>query len=133
MHFNNRITELTVDEYAFLSENFEFVNEKDVGNGVSYIVFNRKRNILNTVKKVIENELSSLEKELILDFWGRELTVEELLEKHKLSRSSVYRYLNNAKNKIEKYIKYVLVYEDNVQRYSVADFLNFIKGDYIEN
>ena len=133
MYFNNRITELTVDEYAFLSENFEFVNEKDVGNGVSYIVFNRKRNILNTVKKVIENELNSLEKELILDFWGRELTVEELSEKHKLSRSSVYRYLNNAKNKIEKYIKYVLVYEDNVQRYSVSDFLNFIKGDYIEN
>lgn len=133
MYFNNRITELTVDEYAFLSENFEFVNEKDVGNGVSYIVFNRKRNILNTVKKVIENELNSLEKELILDFWGRELTVEELSEKYKLSRSSVYRYLNNAKNKIEKYIKYVLVYEDNVQRYSVADFLNFIKGDYIEN
>ena len=64
MYFNNRITELTVDEYAFLSENFEFVNEKDVGNGVSYIVFNRKRNILNTVKKVIENELNSLEKEL---------------------------------------------------------------------
>ena len=129
MYFNNRITELTVDEYAFLSENFEFVNEKDVGNGVSYIVFNRKRNILNTVKKIVENELSSLEKELVLDFWGKELKVEDLAQKYELSRAAIYRNLNSAKKKIEKYLKYVLIYEDDVQRYSVSDFIEFIKGD----
>ena len=129
MVFNGQITELAVDEYAFLTENFEFANKDEIKNGVGYIVFNRKRNILNTVKKIVENELSSLEKELVLDFWGKELKVEELEEKYKLSRASVYRYLNNAKKKIEKYLKYVLIYEDEVQQYSVLDFFEFIKGD----
>ena len=129
MFFNSQITELAVDEYAFLTENFEFANKDEIKNGVGYIVFNRKRNILNTVKKIVENELSSLEKELVLDFWGKELKVEELEEKYKLSRASVYRYLNNAKKKVEKYLKYVLIYEDDVQQYSVLDFFEFIKGD----
>ena len=80
MYFGHQITELAVDEYAFLTENFEFTNEDEIKNCVGYIVFNRKRNILNTVKKVIENELSALEKDLVLDFWGKELTVEELAE-----------------------------------------------------
>ena len=123
------ITELAVDEYAFLTENFEFANKDEIKNGVGYVVFNRKRNILNTVKKIVENELSSLEKELVLDFWGKELKVEELAQKYKLSRAGVYRYLNNAKKKVEKYLKYVLIYEDNVQQYSVLDFFEFFKGD----
>ena len=129
MYFGHQITELAVDEYAFLTENFEFTNEDEIKNGVGYIVFNRKRNILNTVKKVIENELSALEKELVIDFWGKGLTAEELAEKYKISRASVYRSLNKAKKKIEKFIKYVLVYDDAVQQYSISDFLNFIKGD----
>lgn len=129
MYFGHQITELTVDEYAFLTENFEFANKDEIKNGVGYIVFNRKRNILNTVKKVIENELSGLEKELVLDFWGRKLKVDELAQKYELSRASVYRQLNNAKKKVEKYLKYVLVYEDDVRRYSVSDFVEFIKGD----
>ncbi len=133
MHFNGQITELAVDEYAFLTENFELVNKDEIKNGVGYIVFNRKRNILGIVKKVIENELSCLEKELVLDFWGKELKVEEIAEKYKLSRASIYRNLNNAKKKVEKYFKYVLIYEDDVQRYSVSDFLKFIEGDCIEN
>lgn len=133
MYFNNQITELAVDEYAFLTENFEFANVTEIKTGVSYIVFNRKRNILNTVKKVVENELSSLEKDLVSDFWGNELSVEELEEKYNISRASVYRYLNSAKKKIEKFIKYVLIYDDSVQQYSISDFLNFIKGDRIEN
>ena len=29
----------------------------------------------------------------------------------------------------EKFIKYVLVYDDAVQQYSISDFFNFIKGD----
>lgn len=133
MYFGHQITELAVDEYTFLTENFEFTNEDEIKNCVGYIVFNRKRNILGIVKKVIENELSCLEKEIVLDFWGKELKVEEIAEKYKLSRASIYRNLNNAKQKVEKYLKYVLIYEDDVQRYSVSDFLKFIEGDCIEN
>ncbi len=129
MYFGHQITELAVDEYAFLTENFEFTSKDEIKNGVDYIVFNRKRNILNIVKKVIENELSGLEKELVLDFWGRELKVDELAQKYELSRAAIYRNLNSAKKKIEKYLKYVLIYEDDVQRYSVSDFVEFIKGD----
>lgn len=133
MYFGHHITELTVDEYAFLTENFEISDKSDIKNGVRYLVYNRKRSILNTVKKVIENELSSLEKELVLDFWGKELTIAELENKYKISRAGVYRYLNNAKKKIEKFIKYVLVYDEEVQHYSASDFLKFIKEDYVEN
>ena len=129
MFFNSQTTELAVDEYAFLTENFELANKDEIKNGVGYIVFNRKRNILNTAKKIIENELNSLEKELVLDFWGKELKAEDLTQKYGLSRAAIYRNLNSAKKKIEKYLKYVLIYEDDVQRYSVSDFIEFIKGD----
>lgn len=129
MIFDGQITEIAVDEYAFLTENFEFANKDEIKNGVGYIVFNRKRNILNTAKKIIENELNSLEKELVLDFWGKELKAEDLTQKYGLSRAAIYRNLNSAKKKIEKYLKYVLIYEDDVQRYSVSDFIEFIKGD----
>ena len=129
MIFDSQITEIAVDEYAFLTENFEFANKDEIKNGVGYIVFNRKRNILNTAKKIIENELNSLEKELVLDFWGKELRAEDLTQKYGLSRAAIYRNLNSAKKKIEKYLKYVLIYEDDVQRYSVSDFIEFIKGD----
>lgn len=129
MIFDGQITEIAVDEYAFLTENFEFANKDEIKNGVGYIIFNRKRNILNTAKKIIENELNSLEKELVLDFWGKELKAEDLTQKYGLSRAAIYRNLNSAKKKIEKYLKYVLIYEDDVQRYSVSDFIEFIKGD----
>lgn len=133
MYFGQHIVELTVDEYAFLTENFELANDSDIENGVKYLVYNKKRSLFDTVRKIMENELSSLEKELVLDFWGKELTISELEEKYKISRAGVYRYLNNAKKKIEKFIKYVLIYDDSVQRFSVSDFLRFIKGDHIEN
>ena len=133
MSFTNRITEISVDEYAFLTENFELKNKNDVEMGVKYILFNRRRNIIDIVKKIFNNELTEIEKKIALDFWGDNLSVDELAEKYELSRASVYRNLNNAKKKIEKYIDYVLIYADAVKEYSVSDFLKYVQGDYIEN
>lgn len=133
MYFENQLTELAVDEYAFLTENFELSSKADIQNGVGYILFNRKRNVINTVKKVIENELNDIEKNIIFDYFGNNLSADELVKKYKVSRATVYRHINNGKKKIEKLIKYVLLYETNVQEYSVADFFEFIKGESIES
>ncbi len=133
MSFTNRITEISVDEYAFLTENFEFKNKNDVEVGVKYILFNRRRNMIDIVKKIFNNELTETEKKVALDFWRDNLSVDELAEKYELSRASVYRNLNNAKKKLEKYIDYVLIYADAVKEYSVSDFLKYVQGDYVEN
>ena len=133
MNFTNRITEISVDEYAFLTENFEFKNKNDVETGVRYILFNRRRNMIDIVKKIFDNELTPTEKKVALEFWRDNLSVDELAERYGISRATVYRNLNNAKKKLEKYIDYVLIYADAVKEYSVSDFLKFVQGDYIEN
>lgn len=133
MNFTNRITEISVDEYAFLTENFEFKNKNDVETGVRYILFNRRRNMIDIVKKIFDNELTLTEKKVALEFWRDNLSVDELAERYGISRATVYRNLNNAKKKLEKYIDYVLIYADAVKEYSVSDFLKFVQGDYIEN
>lgn len=133
MSFTNQITEISVDEYAFLTENFEFKNKNDVETGVRYILFNRRRNMIDIVKKIFDNELTPTEKKVALEFWRDNLSVDELAERYGISRATVYRNLNNAKKKLEKYIDYVLIYADAVKEYSVSDFLKFVQGDYIEN
>lgn len=133
MYFSNQIVKLSVDEYSFLTENFEFINKEEIEAGVKYIIFNRKRNIIDTVKKVLQNELKEMERNLVLDYWGNNLSVDELADKYEISRATVYRCINNSKKKIEKFIKYVLVYDDTVRSHSVEDFLGYIKGESIEN
>ena len=133
MCFTNHITEISVDEYAFLTENFEFRNKNDVELGGKYILFNRRRNMIDIVRKIFDNELTEIEKTIALDFWHNNLSVDELAEKYELSRASVYRNLNNAKKKLEKYIDYVLIYANAVKEYSVSDFLKYVQGGYIEN
>ena len=133
MCFTNQITEISVDEYAFLTENFEFRNKNDVELGVKYILFNRRRNMIDIVRKIFDNELTEIEKNVASDFWYNNLSVDELAEKYELSRASVYRNLNNAKKKLEKYIDYVLIYANAVKEYSVSDFLKYVQGGYVEN
>ena len=127
------ITRLSVDEYAFLTENFELRNKADVELGVKYLVFNRKKNMLDTIKEVIQNELDENERGLTLDYFGKEMSADELADKYKISRAAVYRNINNSKKKIEKFIKYVVVYDNTIKKYSVEDYMEYIQGECFES
>ena len=133
MCFTKQITEISIDEYAFLTENFEFANKDEVEVGIKYILFNRRRNMIETFRKIFKNELNETEQMIALDYWGKNLSVEEIADEYILSRATVYRNLNNAKQKLEKYIDYVLIYADAVRQYSVSDFFKYIQGANIEN
>lgn len=128
-----RTTELSMDDYVFLNENFEVADKGEVAKGVSYIVFNRKRNIINIVKSVLQNELDAIDRDIALDYWGNGLNATEISKKHNLPKAKIYRTLKSVRAKVETYLKYVLIYDEYVHRYSVADLMSFIKGEFFEN
>lgn len=124
--FNDKITELSVEEYFFLTENFETAGINEINKGVSYIVNKRKRNIVDTVGKVLQNELNDFERAIALDYWGKEMTVEEMLRKHKISKSAFYRTIDGIKEKVEIFMRYVLVYENISKKLSAVQLLEYI-------
>lgn len=133
INIENRTTELSMDDYVFLNENFEVADKNEVARGVSYIVFNRKQNIINIAKSVLKNELDELDRDIALDYWGSGLNATQIAEKYNLSQAKIYRILKNVRGKIEIYLKYVLLYDEYVHRYSVNELMNFIKGEFLEN
>lgn len=126
-------TELSMDDYIFLNENFEVADKREVANGVSYIVFNRKRNIINIVKSVLQNELDATDRNIAIDYWGNGLGVNAIAEKYSLPKAKIYRMLKSVRAKVETYLKYVLLYDEYVHRYSVSELMSFIKGEFFEN
>lgn len=126
-------TELSSDDYMFLSENLEVFSENEVSKGISYIVFNRRRNIINIVKQVLENEFDELDRSIALDFWGNEIKGSQIAKKYGLPSSRVYRALKNIRERLETYLKYVLLYDECVHTYSVSDLMRFIKEESFEN
>ena len=132
-NIEKRTSELSVDDYIFLNENFEIADKGEISKGVSYIVFNRKRNIIKILKSVLQNELDVLDRNIALDYWGNGLNAPEIAEKYNLPQAKIYRTLKSIRAKVETYLKYVLLYDEYVHRYSVAELMEFIKGEFFEN
>ena len=133
LSIEKRTTELSADDYIFLNENFEIADKSEIAKGVSYIVFNRKRNITKIVKSVLQNELDALDRNIALDYWGNGLNANQIAQKYNLSQAKIYRTLKSVKTKVETYLKYVLLYDEYVHRYSVSELMSFIKGEFFEN
>ena len=125
---DENIRELSVDEYFYLTENLEVVNSDTVKGGISYLLINKKKRLFTAVRAAMENELSETERSIALDFWTRDVKAEDIAEKNNISRSSVYRILNNAEKKLKRSLQYVLIYESEAGGLSAQSLNDFIKG-----
>lgn len=126
---------ISTEDYYYLTENFEFVDARTRANQVKYLVYNKDRKIMNTMQKVMENELTEKERQLAVDYWSNNLSIGDISKKHNISRSAFYRAINEIKRKIDVSLKYVLYYNEIIKPPSVAEFLSqdFSLGEQIEN
>lgn len=135
---NEQLQCISTEEYYYLTENFEFVDAGTRATQVKYLVYNKDKKIMDTVKKVMENELSEKERGLAVDYWSNNLSIGDISKKHNISRSSFYRAIDEIKRKIDVSLKYVLFYNDIIKPPSTEEFLRQVQaylsmGEQIEN
>lgn len=127
-----KIREMTTEEYFYLTENLELVDEASIRNGIGYLVYNKKKRLLNVVKKVMQNELTDKERKLATDYWSGDFTIGEISQRNNLARSAVYRHIDTIKYKLTTYLKYVLIYDAEALPQSTSDLLSFVKEKQFE-
>lgn len=135
---NQQLFSISTEEYFYLTENFTFVDAETRANQVRFLLYDKDKKIMETVKKVMENELTEKEYALAVDYWSNNLSIGDISRKHNISRSSFYRVIDEIKKKIDVSLKYVLFYNDIIKPPSMAEFLSqvnahFSMGEQIEN
>lgn len=135
---NKEIYRISTEDYFYLTENFAFVDAQTRENYIKYLMYNKEKKLVDTVRKVMENELSEKERELAIDFWSNNLSAVDISRKHNISRSTFYRTIEAVKKKLDTSLKYVLIYSDSVKPPSKTEFLTefnsfFHTEEQIEN
>lgn len=123
---------MSKEEYFYLTENLEIVDENAICNGVRYLVYNKKMRLLKVVNKVMQNELTENERNLATDYWSGEYSLGEISKKYNMSRSAVYRTVAHIKSKLQTHLKYVLIYDADALPQSTNELMSFIKETQIE-
>lgn len=125
---DNKIMTLGVNEYFFLTENFEFADASEINSAMGFLVINKRSSLEKTVKSIIKNELDETERAVIKLYYYKGLDTLSISEMCNLSRSSVYRNLKSGLRKIENSIKYVLEYDGFSSKMSSEELAKYIKG-----
>ena len=127
-----KIREMSTEEYFYLTENLELVDENSIRNGVGYLVYNKKKRLLDVVQKVMQNELTDEERRLAIDYWSGNFSLGEISLRNNITRSSIYRHIDVIKNKLETSLKYVLIYDADALPKSTNELISFIKEKQFE-
>ena len=61
---------------------------------------------LERVRRVMEEELTPLQREALLDFYFHEHTITEIAARRGVNKSTVCRTLHRAEQKLRRYLKY---------------------------
>lgn len=127
---NQQLYGISTEDYFYLTENFAFVDARTRANQVRYLVYNKDKKIMDTVKEVMKNELTEKEYDLAVDYWSNNLSINDISQKHNISRSTFYRKIDEIKKKIDVSLKYVLYYNDIIKPPSIAEFLSQVNGEF---
>lgn len=131
---NEKIIELSNEDYLFLTEDLETMDRATIDKGIKYLVYKKKQRMIDTVRCVMNNELTENERNIANDYWCENLLVEEIAKKYNLSRSAFYRTVKVIEEKINMYLKYVVFYNNECPP-TKGDFLTFLnlKGEFFES
>ncbi|MBR5191180.1 MAG: hypothetical protein IKW34_04030 [Clostridia bacterium] len=127
-----KIAEMSKEEYFYLTENLELVNEETIRNGVGYILYNKRKKLLDVVEQVMQNELTEEERKLATDYWSESYSLGEISARNNIARSAIYRRLEGIKKKLETSLKYVLIYDSSVLPHSTSELMSFVKEKNFE-
>lgn len=123
---------MSKEEYFYLTENLELVNEETIRNGVGYILYNKRKKLLDVVEQVMQNELTEEERKLATDYWSESYSLGEISARNNIARSAIYRRLEGIKKKLETSLKYVLIYDSSVLPHSTSELMSFVKEKNFE-
>lgn len=121
-----KIAEFSVEEHDYLTEYVDFKSGK-AENGAKYLVYNRQKKLLAIVRDIMKNELTELERNIAIEHWCNEVSAGELTQKYGVSRSNLYRILDNARKKLETSLKYVLKYDKILLPKSTEEILEYVR------
>ena len=130
---------ITTEDYFYLTENFEVKDARSADKLVRYLVYDKRKKLIDTVRFVMNEELTTKERNIAIDYWQKQLSIGDIVEKYGISRSAFYRTIDVIKKKLEASLKYVLFYNDILKPNSNEDFLARIKkatvtmGEQIES
>ncbi len=125
--YDEKIKALTVDEYFYLTENLEVADKESIEKGVNYILYSRQQKIVDIVRQVLANELTDFERKIIKEHLSDGISAAEIQEKYRIPRSTFYRYLNSAKQKLKNSLKYVWIYDSITVPSSVEGLLEYVR------
>lgn len=127
LYKNGQVECITTEEYFYLTENFEVVDKNSAEKLVRYLVYDKRRKLTDTVRTVMQDELTAKERNMALDYWQNKMSIGDISEKYCISRSSFYRTIDTVRKKLETSLKYVLFYNDILKPPTKEDFLSQIK------
>ena len=61
---------------------------------------------LQRVQRVIREELTDLQRETLLDFYFRRMTISQIAARRGVHKSTVCRTLHRAEDRLRRYLKY---------------------------
>ena len=122
----NKLVEFSVEEHDYLTEFVDFKSGK-VETGTRYLVYNREKKLISILKIIIDNELNELERSVATAYWCDNISAEKIARQHNLSRSSLYRIIENIRKKIEHSMKYVLMYDGILLPKSMEEILSYAR------
>ena len=61
---------------------------------------------LKRVKKVIENELTPCQRQVIIAYYFQQKTLPQIAQEQQVNKSTVCRTLQRAEKKLQKFLKY---------------------------
>lgn len=123
---------LDENEYIYLSDHFEVMDDMHCEAVPKYIVSEKKRNLEKTVKAAIKNELEPLGQEIISEKYFKCLSVTEIAQLHSMSRTAVYRVLEHSRKRLYDCLKYVYICGFSLLC-PPKNFDEMLKGEFYEN
>ncbi len=125
--YDEKIKALTVDEYFYLTENLEIADKESIQKGVSFILYSRQQKIVDIVRQVLQNELTDFERKIVREHLCDRASAAEFQEKYRIPRSTFYRSLNSAKQKLKNSLKYVWLYDSISVPASAEGLLEYVR------
>ena len=106
---------ITPMEMDIIGRNDEFFDEASGESLRGYISRKRRSDMVNVVKDVLKNELSDIERKVLLEMVSENKPARIVAEEMDTSLTQIYRIRDRAEKKMSDYLKYVVCYQEKYE------------------
>ena len=110
----------TFNEIDILGEYDDYFFDKARESEEEFIKRKRGADLFRVVDKIILEELSPIERDVIFQCEIQDMPPKEIAQLHSINRSAVYKIRTRALKKLEGFLKYVLIYRSESEKLSFS-------------